>query len=198
MSTERACVCGHSESAHNCTWLAWCAHGDAEARCMCRQFRPVLPWPDGEGWWGLHRPFIESRWQPVYAVVCEGEITVAMLGWPGLIRRSENFPLLRGLADTATEFTRLLEENPFTEQPAMGESKIKCHQCGDLFPRNKMVICHDETWAYCPECWEPIVKQYAVDYPECCDTCVPRRPPVRVDWDSVFPRHGGRIPPAHE
>lgn len=103
MSAE-LCVCGKKKSEHGftqdvtkteCTW-----EGD------CEEYRPVLDWPDAEGWW----------W-------CAGDDFAARLVLAGQDFHNQRYVSMHGGAHTKTQFeayfgvtarfTRLLEPNPF-------------------------------------------------------------------------------------
>lgn len=111
--SAKLCVCGCNEDEHHAiheeshypesrtveTWQACEKHG-------CSNFRPVLDWPDAEGWW----------W-------CAGDDFAARLVLAGQDFHNQRYVSMHGGAHTKTQFeayfgvtarfTRLLEPNPF-------------------------------------------------------------------------------------
>jgi len=109
--SEAKCVCGCTKDEHSAlqeksyypesrcveTWDACDKHN-------CENYRPVLPWPESEGWWwcsnGRLYEFVRHQGK-FMAWWDDGDLTDADL-------YSLHYP-----GEQAPRFTRLLEPNPF-------------------------------------------------------------------------------------
>lgn len=101
----QVCVCGHNHIINSRNppgpqrFDQCCVIG-----CLCRTFRPCLPWPDSEGWWWCgvagfrNGRLYESRLMTgnVWMIAADGN-------WRS---RNEYGP---------TRFVKLLEQSPFTD-----------------------------------------------------------------------------------
>lgn len=93
------CVCGHSKSYHE-NWPRDCGS------CPCA-YRPVLDWPDSEGWWWMHTTEAGSQLALAAFVVKRQAICIAIVGVPQLDYTEQSD------AAGPARFTKLLEPNPF-------------------------------------------------------------------------------------
>ena len=95
------CICGHD---HTWDLDGQMSESCVEEECECEVFRPVLPWPESEGWWwcsnGRLYEFVRHQGK-FMAWWDDGDLTdsdLYSLHYPG---------------EQAPRFTRLLEPNPF-------------------------------------------------------------------------------------
>lgn len=108
--SEAKCICGHDHLWPDAVLGQQQFDDCCEEECECDTFRPVLPWPDAEGYWAMRRGFCSEDWQPVFAFLSEGRFVIAKIGSEQLIEQgSEDAEC----ADWLSQFTRLLEANPF-------------------------------------------------------------------------------------
>ena len=114
--SERVCVCGHPESSHGVEretgtveFETHRPHTAFMCECGCDEFRPVLPWPDAEGWWYMQSEEFESM---SYARLMDGELVAAVALYETYRDECgrEEFTKKHGPA----KFTKC-EPNPFTK-----------------------------------------------------------------------------------
>lgn len=125
--SECVCICGHPKSEHKRE--SGCVFGwgitDARGECNCQQFRPVLDWPDAEGWWWCHSEVLQTI---CYANAIDepeavrdlaphakiGDVVILVAGIHGLTdERETKEQFNRELGYGPAKFTKLLETNPF-------------------------------------------------------------------------------------
>lgn len=114
MSEAAKCVCGHARSQHHRNVGTGCMMDDCWTKegQTCKEFRPVLSWPDSPGWWWI----TSTKGPPpdggnlVYCYKEQDEWGVFFIG--------SEYGSRKGSRDL--RFTRLLESNPFAQPPQPG------------------------------------------------------------------------------
>lgn len=111
MNEKQICVCGHPEINHprdaDCNGA--CFLCDTPSSDICEVFRPILDWPDSEGWWWMLADARSSA-IVVKVAISRGE---HVMFWGHVELTEQQW----ACANPPARFTKLLEQNPFPEPP---------------------------------------------------------------------------------